>query len=172
MITTVKIQRTTKPKIEEVLPYYLDGKMLNFAFDFITYLRAEKMNPGWSLHNAWKANSKGKPLCYIRLGKDWVRETKNVKWVIFLYLDHMDEYADKILDENWQDLIWDDLHYCRKPNCPYGCNPGMTATILGKEFSGLCPTIYKRVSFVNPDVATIKIITMLLELERQARATK
>ena len=169
-ITHLHVQRKVKPKVEDVLPYFLDGKMLECAIDFVAFLRAEKMNPGWAgVHNAWRANNKSKPICYIRLGKEWVRDTKNVKWVVVLYLDCMDDYADKI-SEDWQKIIWDDLHYCR--NCAYGCFPGATKSILGKEFSGLCPTFFNRVCFVNPDENTIKIVTGLLELEREARKAK
>ena len=168
-LTLLPVQRTIKPKVEDVLPYYLDGNLLESALDFVAYLRTERMNPGWAgVHNAWRANNKSKPICYIRLGKEWIRNTKNVKWVIVLYLNHMEEYANVIYQENWQDIIWSDLHYCR--NCAYGCYPGKTKTILGKEFSGLCPTFYYKANFVNPDDATLKIVTRLLELERKARA--
>ena len=167
-LTLLHVQRTIKPKVEDVLPYYLDGKTLQSALDFVTFLRAEKMNPGWAgVHNAWRANNKSKPICYIRLGREWIRDTANVKWVIVLYLNHMEDYAADIYDENWQNIIWDDLHYCR--NCAHGCFPGKTKTILGKEFSGLCPTFYNKANFVNPDEATIKIVTRLLKLEREAR---
>jgi len=170
-ITHLHMQRATKPKVEDVLPYFLDKEMMGTALDFVAYLRAAKMNPGWAgVHNAWRANNRSKPICYIRLGKEWIRDTKNVKWVIVLYLNHMEEYADVIHNEGWQEIIWADLHYCR--NCAYGCFPGGSKKILEKEFSGLCPTFYNKVNFVNPDEAKIKIIIGLLELERKARQPK
>ena len=169
-ITVLSVQRKIKPKIENVLPYYLDGRMLKTALDFVAYLRADKMNPAWTLHNAWKAAYKGKPIFYIRLGKEWVRKTENVKWVFTPYLNHIDEYEDEIFKENWQHMIWDDLHYCR--NCGHKCPPGIKS-ILGKEFSGLCHGIFYGgrlpVSFVNPDEAAINRIKKLLEFEKNAR---
>jgi len=166
-LSLLHVQRTIKPKAEEVLPYFLDGENLAVALDFAAFLRAEKMNPAWAgVHNAWRANYKGKPICYIRLGREWVRDTKDVKWVIVLYLNHMEAYANEIYRQNWQSIIWDDLHYCR--DCAYGCFPGKTKTILRKEFSGLCPTFYNKVNFVNPGDAAIKIVKKLLELEREA----
>ena len=166
-ITHLHVQREVKPKVEDVLPYFLDGDMLEYALGFVAFLRANRMSPGWAgVHNAWRATNKKRPICYIRLGREWVRDTENVKWVVVLYLDNMNGYTDKINDD-WQKIIWDDLHYCR--NCAYGCFPGKTKTILGKEFSGLCPTFFNKVCFVNPEEATIKIITRLLELEREAR---
>ncbi|MCL2405658.1 MAG: hypothetical protein FWC92_08950 [Defluviitaleaceae bacterium] len=170
-LTHLHVQRVIKPKVEDVLPYFLDGEMMGTALSFVAYLRAVKMNPGWAgVHNAWRANNKNKPICYIRLGKEWIRDTKNVQWVIVLYLNHMDEYTEVIHSEGWQEIVWADLHYCR--SCAYGCFPGRTKTILGKEFLGLCPTFYNKVSFVNPDEATIKIVTRLLDLEREARKCK
>ena len=176
-VTLLHVQREIKPKVESVLPFYLDGEMLKLALDFVAYLRAEKMNPGWAgVHNAWRATSKGKPICYIRLGKEWIRDTekkwvintKNLKWLVIPYLDHMNDYADKI-NEDWKKIIWDDLRNC--VNCAYGCSSraAKTVTVLGKDFSGLCPGFINKVSFVNPDEAAIKIIKRLLELEREER---
>ncbi|MCL2593717.1 MAG: hypothetical protein FWD82_10205 [Defluviitaleaceae bacterium] len=172
-ITTLKVQRDTKAKIEDVLPHFLDGAVLESAWSFVTFLRLEKMNPIWAgVHNAWRANNKGKALFYIRLGKEWIRNTENVKWVIILYLNNMDSYAEKIISEGWQNIVWDDLHYCRKPNCPYGCNLGKINTILGKEFFNLCPTFINKVNFVNPGEKELKIIKKLIEFEREARGCK
>jgi len=169
-ITTLKVQRETKAKVEDVIPHFLDGAALESALDFIAFLRTQRMSPSWAgVHNAWRVNSKGKPLCYIRLGKEWIRDTEGVKWVVVLYLDNMDEYANKIISEGWQNIVWDDLHYCRKPNCPYGCSSGMKKVILGKEISDLCYTFVNKVNFVNPDVADLEIIVRLLEFEREAR---
>lgn len=167
------MQRETKAKIEDVLPHYLNNTMLESALDFVAFMRAEKMNPAWAgVHNAWRANSRSKPLCYIRLGKEWIRKTEGVKWVVVLYLDNMDDYAGDVINAGWQSIIWDDLHYCRKPDCPYNCSTVRTKLILGKEFSGLCPTFYNKVNFVNPSKADLEIITRLLEFEREARKRK
>jgi len=172
-ITTLKAQRETKAKIEDVLPHYLEGAMLESVLNFVTLLRTEKMNPGWAgVHNAWRANCKGRPLCYIRLGKEWIRKTEGVKWVVVLYLDNIDDYADDIINEGWQNIVWSDLHYCRKPNCPYNCSSGRTKLILGKEFSDLCPTFINKANFVNPGEEELKIVTRLLGFEREARKYK
>jgi len=167
------VQKALRPEVDDVLPYYLEGKMLESALDFIAFLRAEKMKPGWvGVHNAWRSNGKGKPLCYVRLGREWVRDTKNVKWVVVLYLDCIDDYINKINIENLQDIVWNDLHYCGDRDCANGCSPGETKTILGKEFSGLCPIFYNRVNFVNPDESAIRNMVSLLRLERDARKRK
>jgi len=171
-ITTLQVQRATKPKIEDVLPHFMDGEILERALDFVAYLRANRMNPAWAgVHNAWKGVYKGKPIYYIRLGREWIRPTENVKWTIIPYLNHMEEYREKIFDQGWQDIIWNDLHFCR--GCNNGCSPGFTRAILGKEFAGLCHGIFysgrKPVSFVNPGDETFNIIKQLLEFEKTGR---
>jgi len=130
------------------------------------------MNPGWAgVHNAWKGSYKGKIMYYIRLGREWIRETENAKWVVIPYLNHMNAYEDNILSEGWQNIIWDDLHYCR--NCGYKCHPKANQTILGKEFTGLCNGLFYGgrfpVSFVNPGEAAINRVKRLLDLEKTAR---
>ena len=170
-VIDLETQRLVRPKIESVLPYFLDDKMLEAALDFISYLRTNKMSPGWAgIHNAWKAMNKGKPICYIRLGREWIRETKNVKWVVMPYLNNIEDYAIEILKENWQNIIWDDLHYCRK--CAYNC-PLLSKTILGKDFTNLCHAQFYNgrfpVSFVNPDEEAFNRVKKLMKLEREAR---
>ena len=174
-VTDLRVQREIKPKVEDVLPYYLDNEMMESALLFMDYLREHKMNPRWAgVHNAWKYVYKGKPVYYIRLGKEWVRETENVKWVVTLYLNHLSEYEDFILREGWQNIIWDDLHYCR--NCNNGCAPGTDRTIIGREFHGLCNGILYSgrfpVNFVNPDETASFRMKKLLELEINARKEK
>ena len=173
-ILDLHTQRLVRPKIETVLPFFLDDTRLNAALDFIKYLRTNKMSPAWAgIHNAWKAMNKGKPICYIRLGGEWIRETKNVQWVVMPYLNHMHQYENMITDEGLQDIVWDDLHYCR--GCAYNCPP-LSKTILGKNFDNLCHAQFYNgrfpVSFVNPDEVAYNQIKKLLEIEREARYTE
>ena len=174
-ITVLSVQREIKPKIEDVLPYYLNGAELESALNFIAYLRADRINPGWAgVHNAWKGAYKGKPVYYIRLGREWVRDTKNVKWVVILYMNHIKEYEEKIFEEGWQNIIWDDLHRCR--GCNNGCAPGIDRTVLGREFTGLCNGIFYSgrfpVSFVNPAETDYDIIKKMLDIEKSSRTQK
>ena len=41
-------QRKARPKIEDAIPEYMDGTMKAAALDFIAWLRANKMSPGWA----------------------------------------------------------------------------------------------------------------------------
>lgn len=170
-ITRLEVQRKIKPMIEEVIPEYLDGDIKKTALDFILHLRENKMKPAWAIHNGWKSIYKGKPIYYIRLGKEWVNNSKNVKWVVTPYLNHIKTYEEAIINEGWQNLVWDNLHYCR--SCNNGCAPGASMTVLGKELTGLCyGTLYSGrfpVSFVDPGETMVYYIKRLLDIEKQAR---
>ena len=174
-ITLLHVQRKLKPKIEDVIPEYLDGDMEKNAIDFITYMQENKMVLRWAgVHNAWKANYKSKPICYVRLADGnnpaWLSSAKNAKLTITPYLNNINKYQERIINEDWQDSIWDNLYYCKV--CGNGCAPGKDKIILGKEFKGLCNGIFYcrfSVSFVNPDDITISRIKKMLEWEKQAR---
>jgi len=183
----LKKQRQLKPNMEDVLSEYLEGDTKRIALDFIAYLQQNKMKPMWTAANCWKTVYKGKPIFYIRLASrgdeqtQWYFRTKKPSdmtdwahsWVIYPYLNHINEYQDEIIIEGWQSLIWDNLCYCQ--NCGVGCAPGSTKTIVGKEVRGLCTcgihSGHLRVFFVNPDEMAISCIKKLLELERQARVS-
>ena len=138
------------------------------------------MKPVWTIHNAWKATYKGKPIYYIRLPK-YKSHFRNLKqsldsewmhsWVITPYLHNANMYEEQITNEGLQDLIWDHMHYCFV--CDHGrCVPGVDKTILGKELKGLCRgDLYCDLAawFVNPSETTISGIKTLLELEKNAR---
>ena len=179
-ITTLAVQKATKPKIEDVIPCYVGVEALKTALDFIAYLRENKIKPVWTLHNAWKGTYKGKVIYYIRLplyrghfrspkrssDADWMRS-----WVFTPYLHNINRYEDQIMEEGLQDLVWDNLHYC-KPCAHRKCLPECDKVILGKELKNLCRgDLYGgcAVWFVSPDETTINGIKRLLELEKKAR---
>ena len=179
-ILTLKAQREQKPPIEDVLPYFLDGEELNAGLDFISYLRANKLNPRWAgVHSTWNCNYKGKTICYIRLGRKWLGKADNVKWEVSPNLTYIGEYEDEIIGTNMQNYVWEGLSHCRA--CNNGCAPGANKAILGKNFTGLCygmlgvhhpdGRFFGRlpISFVNPNKAAIDCIKKLLKLEQEAR---
>jgi len=177
-ILTLKTQRELKPKIEDVLPYFLDSEELETALNFIAHLRTNKMNPRWAgVHNTWNCNYKGKTICFIRLGTTWhATNSGNVKWEVSPNLININAYEKEIIYENMQNYIWDGLVYCKScinaNGLQRGCSPGANKTVLEKDITGLCSGFFngrKPISFVNPDGTAIICIKRLLELEKQAR---
>ena len=176
-ILTLGGQRETKPKIEEVMPHFLGGEELESALNFVAHLRANKTNLIWAgVHNFWNAKSKGKNVCYTKLGGSWIGRKLpgtevDVRWEVELNLMNMSAYEDKIIAENMQEYIWNGFAHCR--SCGNGCPPGVDKTILGRDFTGLCNGMfYTRfiISFVNPDEAALDVIKKLIEWEKQARS--
>jgi len=177
-ITTLAVQKVTKPNIEDVLPHYVGGKELKNALAFVTYLRENKMKPTWTIHNAWKGMYKGKVIYYIRLPlyqshfsrkrpddkTDWTKS-----WTFTPYLHNITKYDDKIDCKEFQQRILSCLWYCN-PDCDRGCRP-YHKELFGKQVHlcygnsyGGCATW-----FTNPNEAEIDWIKKLLEWEKQAR---
>ena len=164
-ITSFRVQRETKAKIEDAIPHYLSGDMQKTALDFAAYLQANKLK--WDAWNKWK-------VFYIKTTLCWVTLNLSTRsWVVSPCLPNNNEYQELVLSEGLQDFVWDNFKRCN-PNCAGVCGgPTKSVTILGKEIYGICCEITEvnnyRVDYVNPDETTINRIKMLLELEKQAR---
>ena len=180
-ITSLAVQKVTKPNIEDVLPHYLSGEMLKNALDFVAYLRKNKMKPSWTIHNAWKATYKGKPLYYIRLplyDSHFYRPNQPAEitwersWTVTPYLLGIEQYQHQITDETDQQIVMDNLYGC-KPNCIEPCNSETKLQLFGKEIVKNCDsggTINNRsLWIVNPNEREIAAIKKFMELEKQAR---
>jgi len=169
-VTSFHVQKETKAKIEDVIPHYLDGGLKKAALDFAAYLQANKMQLKWDAWNTWKAHSKGKVLCWVKLNL-FVRP---IDWVVSPCLTNIDEYEEAIINEGWQYFIWDNFKRCKQSCRDRGiCKGAGSVTILSKEFNDICGEVFyvnnKKVDFVNPDEIAVDRIRKLLELERAAR---
>ena len=172
-----------KPKIEDVIIEFFDGDMKESALSFATYLRENKMKPVWAVMNGWKAMYKGKVICYINLqarksrrhwcDKQWFDESEPIRsWAITHHLFNIVKYEETIINEGLQDIIWNNLCYCKhcfseKWPGVRPCSPGISKIVLGKEFT-LCGG-RQPASFNDPDDKTIDCIKKLLESEQKAR---
>ncbi|MDF2686985.1 MAG: hypothetical protein K0S55_2168 [Clostridia bacterium] len=152
-----------KPEIEDAILEQLDGDKQKLALDFVAWLRENKMTLRWAgFKNAWKANYKSKTICYVKLKSN---ESNEKKWVVYPYLNHINQYEELIVTEDLQNIIWDNMFYCL--SCRTPCNT-TNITFLGKEIKGVCGG-RQPVWFFEPDNATINCIKKLLELEKKAR---
>jgi len=164
------LQKHTKPKIEDVIPYYLEGDLKEIMIDFAVYACANKMPIKWASANRWKAMYKNKIIFWICLPESPDSHYKH----ICPCLNHLNMYEDTIKNEGLQNYIWDNVKICR--NVLYGsCNshgtaPGHNEKILGKDFENVCHQ-NKYFAVYNPNETDIDCIKRLLELEKQARDT-
>ena len=170
-ITLLKVQRELKPKIEDIIHACLDGDAKEIALEFAGYMQTIRLPLRWAgVHNAWRALYKGKAICYVKFPRDENdNERANGKWAIIPHIDHLDNYANIVLSEGLQHLIWDNMFYCMfcRTLC-YGSAPGKDVLVLGKEIKSICSN--RQLTWVNdPSKADVKIIKRLLQLEQQAR---
>jgi len=181
-----------RPKLEDLIPRYLDGEKLVIALDFVAYMRVNKTPPTHRPSLRYKCNYKGKNICTINLPREWTngnpyvdnefaqewmsQENITNNWIVIPQLDHLSEYANQI-DETMKNTIWDpkNIYFCNgcwnsNPNFPgprESCGPRPVRTVLGKEFQNICGRGF--FWFFNPDEAAIGCIKKLLELEKIAR---
>ena len=151
-----------------MIPQYLEGDMKKVALNFVAFMRANKMQPVWQSTNTWKANYKGKCICYVRL-KTAGKISDRCSWSIQPYTNHMPEYEETIINEKLQNTVWDNLNYC------YGCHSApcrqKEITIFEKQAKCICNGTFATL-FFDPDEVIINVIKKLLELEQQARNEK
>ena len=139
-------QRKTKPKIDDILPIYLDGDALKNATDFVAFLRENKMSPGWRSPNSWCCSYKGKVVTYIKLGHAAYVNSEYDSWQIVFF----DRYNDVgFLDENTKKIAQSKIRFCER--CTnFSCAPGIKATIFNTEWEdNIC--CYMSLRFNNPD---------------------
>jgi len=191
LVSLYQQQKAAKPLIEGVIPDHLDGEMKVIALDFIAHMRANKMNPAWTLTNQWKVLCKGKNLCRISLDKWWSPHKEDTRWVVTAYLQNLESYAETEVNEGLQNLLWGNVFYCvHKPEESFppqelrnhafilpcnlwNCAPGKSKTVCGKELTNICRNGNRQYFwFRNPNAEVIEGIKRLLELERKARYGK
>ena len=172
-----KQQAKTKPKIEDVIPEFLDGNNKKIALEFVAYLREKKLNPRWATQNVWKPLHKGKPILRIRLPKhegQWPNPKHSEEtawmgtWCVMLQLRELKlRFDEQDFDEGMKNFIRNNLFNCT-PNCTGGCNPNKTL-IFGKEIKNRCGMESGHLCILNPDETEMGYIKTLLELEIETR---
>lgn len=163
-ITLLSVQKTLKPKIEAVLPYLLDGGMLEAATGFVAYMRANKMQPTWQSTNTWKANHKGHHVCTIRLSEgSWSVVPRISRWNKLISSYSL--YEKEIREEGLQDIVLANVRPC--VSCA-SCGPGWKMDILGNEYDNVCHNVPVR--YENPDETEINCVKRILDLMKRTVA--
>jgi len=152
-------QRKTKPKIEDILSIYLDGSTLENALDFVTFLRENKMSPGWRSPNSWCSSYKGKVVTYVKIGDAAYVNTKYDSWQI-VFFGHYNYENEELFDEHTKKIAWSKIRFCECcTNCKHA--PGINATILKKELEdNIC--CYMSLRFNDPDMEELNCAKALV----------
>lgn len=157
-------QRKTKPKIEDILPIYLAGETLKNAMDFVSFLRANKMSPGWRSPNSWCASYKGKVVAYIKLADAAYVDSEYDSWQI-VFFDHFNDESEDLCDVATKQMIWSKVRFCT--SCSnFNCAPGIRGTILRKALDdNIC--CYMSLRFNHPDVEELECAKKLVMTRRK-----
>jgi len=149
--------KTTKPKIEDMIMEVLDGEKQSNALDFVAYLRANKLNPIWSAKNVWTVSSKTFRICFIRLhGAADYHNLEVGSWNISPFIGEYDE--DMLADED-KEIVWANKKDCQTcGQCALKLNG-----IFGKKFTNSCEC---SILFINPDSKTVECAKKLSELRK------
>ncbi|MDR0324862.1 MAG: hypothetical protein LBI19_02035 [Oscillospiraceae bacterium] len=149
-------QKAAKPKINDRINELLAGTMREMALGFVAWMKEHKMTAGWASTDSWKTSYRGKGLFYIRISEG--------KWTVNPVFWDIDEVADYITEEGYQEFILNNLYDCRF------CHPApcrITDRIFfGKELKGLCggrPILHCE----NPDERTVEFLKGLIVYMRK-----
>jgi len=148
--TLAQEQMKIKPKIEEIIPEFLDGELKEAAFEFIAYLKLKKHTPRYSSFNSWKVSYKSKMLFYIKI-------EKNILSIAFHLEKFNCEHNEALIK-----AIQDNLSPCNA--CLKACRKGMELIVFGKKFTNICH--YWTIKFVNPNINTLEHVKELMECRK------
>ena len=150
--TIIQEQARLKPKIEEIIPEYLEVESRQSLEELLDFCRANGIKCTWSATNIWKLSLKSKTAGMIYIGKFPCQKADIAKnwWCM-----HIPMFEEVILNENLTEVIHRNVLPCAHGQ--KSCGPGKTMTIFGKEFHGVHGVLFK-----NPDAETLSCIQKLL----------
>ena len=167
-------KKTAKPKIEDVICDVLTGDEQKNALDFVAFLRANKMSPGWASTNSWAISYKKQRICFIRMsgtahyhdleGGFW--HINHVNYGCINLVSYPDEWEQYISDEKLKDMVWNQIRTCKK--C-YNCKGVKAVVIFGKQFDDVCQNwLFMK----NPDVDALNCAKKIVLMRKHAIANR
>lgn len=156
--TLVQLQVKTKPKIEEIIPEYLDGEVKQSLIELLEFCGVNGIKYPWSATNRWKLKLKGETIGMIYIGKNpclpgGENFEKNI-WYTAIYMKEK-----FVREKNLTEVIYKNVLPCVRGEKT--CKKSDTVTIFGKEFKGACKDSGRR--FMNPDAETLDCIKKWLK---------
>ena len=168
-------------EIEDRIPLIVEGDAKAAALNFAAYLRDKKINLKWTgIQNGFSETGQthyGQGLCHIELKNDYW-EDENKSWRVCVPLPNIDAYKKTIINEGFQDFIWNHIYICNKTAVDacnggeksiYACRRGIDITVLDKNIEYACRLRNGRhvsVYAYDPDESEISCIKRLIELEQ------
>ena len=182
--TIVQVQAKTKPKIEDMIPEYLDGEAKQSMLKFLEVCKTHGVKTKWSATNRWKLVLNGENIgmiymatkpCYdVNQGflkNEWYTFTNNSSNLIFGALN-----KEGISEKEKEDIVYvihRNLKTCA--NTKKRCVPLKSITIFGKEYNESdnlcsdCGGTNFQIMFTNPDERTLYWLNRAFEAKREKR---
>jgi len=160
--TLVQEQARTKPKVEDIIPLYLDGESRKSLVGFMEFCLSENIRCKWSATNRWKIVYKGESLGMLYIGSSpcmgaGKHYDKNI-W--YTHINSFPYLGEQVIDsEKLAEVIYRNVLPCQRGS--KSCSKSDTVIIYGKAFEDVCPNSGSR--FANPDAETMDYIKRSLE---------
>ena len=152
-------QKTTKPKIDDVIENYLSGEPLKNLQDFIAYLREIKLSPRWASTNAWASKHKSQLVSTIRLQGSSALELKENEWVVHMLEKFGHNYLDEFIScEKFKEVVWNNIKPCNRCS---SCGP-RNKEYMGKKFDSICG-----LRIINPSGETLDYVKKIVEANKR-----
>lgn len=153
----VQEQARSKPKIEQIIPEYLDGETRRSLEELAAFCRANGIKCPWSATNRWalKYNKQTVGMIYIGArpclggGKSYEKNT----WFTTIYM-----VEEVIRREDLAEVIYHNILPCVQGQ--KSCGKPKIVTVLGRDFQDVCTaagSIYE-----NPDAEALDCIKKIL----------
>ena len=185
------MEKSIKPKIDDIVEEFLDGENQNRALKFIAYLKSNNINIHWTNTNTWKAVKKGVCVCYISMGIDTIphstmqldlkhnSESARGSWRINPHIESIEKIGLKVTGEDksiekrdgYEEIISNDVLFnillsktraCINCGNKKKCAPGIKITFWGIELDNRCKFI--STPFVNPNKDEMECVMKLLNI--------
>ena len=154
----VKEQQKTKPKIDEIIPIYLDGESKQSLIELLEFCRVNEIKAKWSATNRWKFVYKKSGVGMIYIGARPClpngRDYKKNQWFITVNIAE-----DFVIRENLTEVIHKNVLLCVRGQ--KNCLKREISTVLGKEYINACNAAGSM--YANPNAESLECIKRILK---------
>ena len=153
-------EKLIKPKIDTIVEEFLDSENLIRAFEFLAYLKNNKINTQWTNTNTYNESTKGSWVIYPHIesiengGFRVTAENKRI--------EKRDGYEEIISNDKFFNIVLSKTRTCLDCGNKKKCAPGITVTFWGRELNNRCQFI--STPFVNPNQDELECVITLLKI--------
>lgn len=140
--TLYQAQKKDKPTVEELVASIADSGLRARVGGFVSFLVELKMKPSWYASNSFNYNYKGTRVLRLIFDRKDRHLGIDIPVEIHMYLSEgqaLDKFLSRLPDDE-RAAFTERKFFCRACG---KCAPGMSVTILGKAYDGVCRFLVK-----------------------------